>query len=53
MLFTNFLIKNNAKEILISKLIKSLKDIKYNCSKLTTKISKKELKYINKKESTK
>ncbi len=51
MLFTNLLIENNAKEILTFKLNKSSKDIKYNCNKLTTKISKKELKYINKEKS--
>ncbi len=48
MLFANLLIENNAKEILTSKLNKSSKDIKYNYSKLATKVNKKELKYINK-----
>ena len=52
MLSTNLLIKNNAKEILISKLNRSSKDIKYNCNKLTTKVSKRELKYINKEKNT-
>jgi len=52
LLFINFLIKNNAKEILTSKLNKSLENIKYNCSKLTTKVSKRQLKYINKKKNT-
>ncbi len=51
MLFTNLLIKNNTKEILTFKLNRSLKNIKYNCSKLITKVNKKELKYINKKNS--
>jgi len=51
LLFTNFLIKNDAKEILTFKLNKFLKDIKYNCSKLTTKINKKELKFVNKKKN--
>jgi len=51
LLFTNFLIKNNTKEILISKLNRFLKNIKYNYSKLTTKVNKKKLKYINKKKS--
>jgi len=51
-LSTNLLIKNNAKEILTSKLNRFLEDIKYSCSKLTTKVSKKELKYINKEKST-
>ncbi len=50
MLFTNRLIENNIKEILVSKLDKSSKNIKYNYSKLTIKVSKKELKYINKKK---
>ncbi len=48
---TNLLIKNNTKEILISKLNRFLEDIKYNYNKLTIKISKKELKYINKKKN--
>jgi len=52
-LFTNLLIENNIKEILISKLNRFSKDIKYSCSKLTTKVSKKKLKYINKEKSTK
>ncbi len=51
MLSTNFLIKNDTKEILIFKLNKSSKGIKYSCYKLTTKVSKKELKYINKEKS--
>ncbi len=49
---TNLLIENNIKEILIFKLDRFLKDIKYNCSKLTTKVSKRELKYINKEKNT-
>jgi len=53
LLFTNLLIKNNPKEILIFKLNRFLKDIKYNCSKLTIKVSKKELKYINKEKNIK
>ncbi len=53
MLFTNFLIENNTKEILTSKLDRSLENIKYSCSKLTIKISKRELKYINKEKNTK
>jgi len=53
LLFTNLLIENNIKEILTSKLNKSLENIKYSYSKLTTKISKRELKYINKKKSIK
>jgi len=51
-LSTNLLIENNIKEILIFKLDRFLKDIKYNCSKLTTKVSKRELKYINKEKNT-
>ncbi len=51
MLSTDFLIENNTKEILTSKLDRSWKAIKYNCNKLITKISKKELKYINKKKN--
>ncbi len=52
MLSTNLLIENNTKEILTSKLNRSSEDIKYNYSKLTTKVSKRELKYINKEKST-
>ncbi len=48
---TNLLIENNIKEILTFKLDRFSKDIKYSCSKLTTKVSKKELKYINKEKS--
>jgi len=51
-LFINLLIENNAKEILTSKLNKSLENIKYSCSKLITKVSKRQLKYINKKKNT-
>jgi len=50
-LSTNLLIENNIKEILTFKLDRFSKDIKYSCSKLTTKVSKKELKYINKEKS--
>ena len=50
---TNLSIENNIKKILISKLNKSLKDIKYNCSKLAIKVNKRELKYINKEKSAK
>jgi len=52
LLFTNFLIENNTKEILTSKLNRFLENIKYSCNKLTTKINKRELKYIDKKKST-
>jgi len=48
---TNLLIENDAKEILTSKLDRSLEDIKHNCSKLTIKVSKRELKCINKEKS--
>ena len=50
---TNLLIENDAKGILASKLNRSSKDIKYSCSKLTTKVSKRELKCVNKEESAK
>ncbi len=53
MLSINFLIENNTKEILTSKLNRFLEDIKYSYYKLTTKVSKRELKYINKKKNTK
>jgi len=51
-LSTNLSIENNTKEILTSKLDRSSKDIKYSCSKLAIKVSKKELKYINKRKNT-
>jgi len=53
LLFTNFSIENNTKEILTFKLDRSLENIKYNCNKLTTKVNKRELKCINKKKSVK
>jgi len=53
LLSTNLLIENNAKEILTFKLNRSLEDIKSCCSKLTIKISKRKLKYINKEKNTK
>ncbi len=52
MLSTNLLIENNTKEILTSKLNRFSKDIKYSYSKLIIKVSKRELKYINKEKNT-